>query len=85
MKRLRRFDEASSNEIDAEYVRNCFADLIDSGKAKAIEKSSAAYGSWIEIHYNIEFPKKPELDSNIKFRSGASWVMNTRSWKKQQR
>lgn len=83
MKRLRRFDEASSNEIDAEYVRNCFADLIDSGKAKAVEKSSnnifsAAYGSWIEIHCLVEFPDEPKLGDNPKSKLGASWLANTR-------
>ena len=78
MKRLRRFDESSSNEIDAEYVRNCFADLIDSGKAMAIERSSAAYGSWMEIHCIIEFPDKPRLDQNPRYKLWASWVTNTK-------
>lgn len=73
---MRKFSESLDNEIDTEYIRHCFADLIDSGKA-IMEKSSAAHAGWVEIHCNIEFPKKPELDLNIKFRDGASCVMNT--------
>ena len=76
--RIRKFNEGANREIDAEYVRNCFADLIDEGKAKAIEKSSAAYGSWIEIHCLIEFPDEPKLGDNPKSKLGASWMTNTR-------
>ena len=40
--KIRRFNESVDKEIDGEYIRQCFADLIDEGRAKAIEKSSAA-------------------------------------------
>ena len=81
--KIRKFNEEANNEIDAAYVRQCFADLIDEGRAKAIEKSSssvysAAYGSWIEIHCLIEFPDEPKLGDNPKSKLGASWLTNTR-------
>ena len=81
--KIRKFNEEANNEIDAAYVRQCFADLIDEGRAKAIEKSSssvysAAYGSWIEIHCLIEFPDEPKLGDNPKSKLGASWMTNTR-------
>lgn len=76
--KIRKFNEEVNNEIDAAYVRQCFADLIDEGKALSIEKSSAAYGSWIEIHCLIEFPDEPKLGDNPKSKLGASWLTNTR-------
>lgn len=76
--KIRKFNEEANNEIDAAYVRQCFADLIDEGRAKAIEKNSAAYGSWIEIHCLIEFPDEPKLGDNPKSKLGASWLTNTR-------
>ncbi len=78
MKRIRKFNESAEREIDAEYVRNCFADLIDSGKAMSIERSSAAYGRWMEIHCIVEFPDKPRMDLNPRYKLGASWVTNTK-------
>lgn len=30
---MRKFSESLDNEIDAAYIRQCFADLIDSGVA----------------------------------------------------
>lgn len=55
MKRLRRFDESSSNEIDAEYIRQCFSDLIDSGAVASVEeRESAAYGQWVAISINLK-------------------------------
>ena len=76
--KIRKFNEEANNEIDGEYIRQCFADLIDEGRAKSIEKSSAAYGSWIEIHCLIEFPDEPKLGDNPKSKLGASWLTNTR-------
>lgn len=76
--RIRKFNESADKEIDAAYVRHCFADLIDSGKAMAIERSSAAYGSWMEIHCIVEFPDKPRLDQNPRYKLWASCVTNTK-------
>lgn len=76
--KIRKFNESADKEIDAAYVRHCFADLIDEGKAMDVEKSSAAYGSWIEIHCLIEFPDEPKLGDNPKSKLGASWMTNTR-------
>jgi len=76
--KIRKFNESADKEIDAAYVRHCFADLIDEGKAMAIERSSAAYGSWMEIHCIIEFPDKPRLDQNPRYKLWASWVTNTK-------
>jgi len=75
--KIRKFNESSSKEIDMEYIRNCFADLIDSGKAMAEEKSSVYHGSWAEVHLLVKFPQEPRIDPNMKFRHGASWVTNT--------
>jgi len=75
--KIRRFNESTSKEIDMEYIRHCFADLIDSGKAMVEEKSSAAYGSWAEVNLLLKFPQEPRIDPNMKFKSGASWVTNT--------
>lgn len=35
--KIRKFNEARK-EVDLEYVRNCFADLIDAGKARVEER-----------------------------------------------
>lgn len=75
--RIRKFNESADKEIDAAYVRHCFADLIDEGKAMDVEKSSAGYGSWIEIHCLVKFPAKPELDLYPRRKAGSSWVTNT--------
>ena len=42
--KIRKFNENADKEIDAEYVRYCFADLIDSGVATIDERENAAYG-----------------------------------------
>ena len=49
MKKIRKFNEGADNEIDAEYIRQCVADLIDSGLATVEEKDSDAYGKWVSI------------------------------------
>lgn len=46
--RIKKFNEALNEEFDSDYVKTCFADLIDAG-AQAEEKESAAYGKWIKI------------------------------------
>lgn len=35
---MRKFSESLDNEIDIEYIRQCFADLIDSGEATVNER-----------------------------------------------
>lgn len=35
---MRKFSESLDNEIDAAYIRQCFADLIDSGAAHVEER-----------------------------------------------
>ena len=75
--KIRKFNESVDNEIDATYVRQCFVDLIDSGKATTIERSSAAYGSWMEIHCLIEFPNAPVLDNLSRRKIGSAWLTNT--------
>lgn len=47
--RIRRFNESSEGEIDVEYIRQCFADLIDANEATVNERESGAYGKWASI------------------------------------
>jgi len=47
--RIRKFNESSESEIDMEYIRQCFADLIDSGDAEVNERESAAHGKCASI------------------------------------
>lgn len=46
---MRKFSESLDNEIDAAYIRQCFADLIDSGHATVEARESASYGKWAAI------------------------------------
>ena len=51
---MRKFSESLDNEIDAAYIRQCFADLIDSGVAVVNEKekepsSMAPFKKWVAI------------------------------------
>ena len=50
--KIRKFNEAKE-AVDLEYVRNCFADLIDSGKAKVREAQ-------VIQHINIELNRIDE-------------------------
>ena len=52
--KIRKFNEAKE-EVDLEYVRNCFADLIDSGKAKLREAPDL-----VIQHINIELNRIDE-------------------------
>ena len=50
--RIRKFNESEEsldNEIDAVYIRQCFADLIDSGVATAEEMENGSYEKWVVI------------------------------------
>jgi len=51
---MRKFSESLDNEIDTEYIRQCFADLIDSGVAVVNERekepsSMAPFKKWVAI------------------------------------
>lgn len=51
---MRKFSESLDNEIDTEYIRQCFADLIDSGEATVNERekepsSMAPFKKWVAI------------------------------------
>lgn len=77
--KIRKFNESSSKEIDTEYVRHCFADFIDRGRARIEEGESAAYGRWIDLA--IEFDRDKGLpkyndDLQRSRRSGSEWVAN---------
>ena len=52
--RIKKFNEALNEEFDSDYVKTCFADLLDAG-AQVEEKESAAFGKWIsiKIDFNI--------------------------------
>ena len=45
---MRKFSESLDNEIDTVYIRQCFADLIDSGVATVEEKDSFS-GKYVAI------------------------------------
>jgi hypothetical protein len=67
--KIRKFNESTDKEIDAEYIRQCFADIIDSGIANVEEKESAAYGKWVSMSIDLKRHKKRygELVSGIHF------------------
>ena len=52
--RIKKFNEAINEEFDSDYVKTCFADLLDAG-AQVEERESAAFGKWIsiKIDFNI--------------------------------
>ena len=52
--KIRKFNESTDKEIDAEYIRQCFADIIDSGIATVEEKESAAYGKWVSMSIDLK-------------------------------
>ncbi len=47
--KIRKFNEGADNEIDAEYIRQCFADLIDSSVATVEERYTGSYGKFAAI------------------------------------
>lgn len=51
---MRKFSESLDNEIDAAYIRQCFADLIDSGIATIEEKESVGYGKWVSMSIDLK-------------------------------
>ena len=46
---MRKFSESLDNEIDAAYIRQCFADLIDSGVANVEEREASSVGKYVAI------------------------------------
>ena len=58
--KIRKFNEAKE-EVDLEYVRNCFADLIDSGKAQVEEKSDDNGNPYQNIHVRLIRIEEPGL------------------------
>ena len=62
--KIRKFNENADKEIDTEYVRYCFADLIDSGVATLDERESAAYGKWVAMGIDLKEMKSGEVNSS---------------------
>jgi len=51
--KIRKFNEELGGDIDVEYVKYCFADLLDSG-VNIEERESAAYGKWLQINFDVK-------------------------------
>jgi hypothetical protein len=64
---MRKFSESLDNEIDAAYIRQCFADIIDSGIATIKEKESAAYGKWVSMSIDLKEIKSGTVNSSSEF------------------
>ena len=65
--KIRKFNESLDNEIDAAYIRQCFADIIDSGIATIEEKESAAYGKWVSMSIDLKEIKTGMVNSSPEF------------------
>ena len=65
--KIRKFNESTDKEIDAEYIRQCFADIIDSGIATVEEKESAAYGKWVSMSIDLKDIKSGMVNSSLEF------------------
>ena len=46
--KIRKFNEAQTEEFDSDYVKTCFADLLDAG-AQVEEKESDTGKKWLSI------------------------------------
>ena len=64
---MRKFSESLDNEIDAAYIRQCFADIIDSGIATIEEKESAAYGKWVAMSIDLKEIKSGTVNIYTEF------------------
>ena len=62
--KIKKFNESTDKEIDAEYIRQCFADIIDSGIATVEEKESAAYGKWVSMSIDLKDIKSGMVNSS---------------------
>ena len=65
--KIRKFNESTDKEIDAAYIRQCFADIIDSGIATVEEKESAAYGKWVSMSIDLKDIKSGMVNSSPEF------------------
>jgi len=65
--KIRKFNESLDNEIDAAYIRQCFADIIDSGIATIEKKESAAYGKWVSMSIDLKDIKSGTVNSSPEF------------------
>ena len=65
--KIRKFNESADNEIDATYIRQCFADLIDSGITTIEEKESAVYGKWVSMSIDLKDIKSGTVNSSPEF------------------
>lgn len=61
MRRLRKFNESNS-EIDKEFIYECFAELIDDGKAEFIEYKNE-YNHYITIDLEIKQSNPEKRDT----------------------
>lgn len=50
--KIRKFNEAQTEEFDSDYVKTCFADLLDAG-AQVEEKESETHKKWISIRIDF--------------------------------
>ncbi len=78
---MRKFSESLDNEIDATYIRQCFADFFDSGSA-SMESKSSAEGTFYnsnQVEMKISIHKIKTVFSEVGFprKIGANWVNNT--------
>ena len=64
--KIRKFNESTYKEIDAAYIRQCFADIIDSGIATVEEKESA-YGKWVSMSIDLKDIKSGTVNSSPEF------------------
>jgi isocitrate dehydrogenase kinase/phosphatase len=51
--KIRKFNESLDNEIDTVYIRQCFADLIDSGAANVEEREASSVGKFVSISISM--------------------------------
>lgn len=65
--KIRKFNESTYKEIDAAYIRQCFADIIDSGIVTVEEKESAAYGKWVSMSIDLKDIKSGMVNSSPEF------------------
>lgn len=57
------FDEETGDDLDIVWVKDCFADLVDSEFAEITEHESAAYGKWVSISVSMVDLSKGTLNS----------------------
>ena len=50
---MRKFSESLDTEVDSAYIRQCFADLIDSGAANVEEREASSVGKYVAISISM--------------------------------